>query len=24
MSRVSSLFIVRKFPDAIVYQKPAQ
>jgi len=24
MSRISSLFIVRKFPDAIVYQKPAQ
>jgi chemotaxis protein methyltransferase CheR len=23
MSRISSLFIVRKFPDAIVYQKPA-
>jgi chemotaxis protein methyltransferase CheR len=24
MSRISALFIVRKFPDAIVYQKPAR
>nr|WP_275445808.1 MULTISPECIES: protein-glutamate O-methyltransferase CheR [unclassified Halomonas] len=24
MSRISSLFVVRKFPDAIVYQKPLE